>query len=100
MPKFINQLVTALQGDVIIATAQGFRVPVANVCLQTEDQCKRNQAANEQRHNPAFGFECLETVTEDNPTARFIVPRNDKWFIFHDADQIRSLDVSVQSGHQ
>jgi hypothetical protein len=100
MSKFINQPVTALPGDVIVVTAQGFRVQVANVCLQTEDQCKRNQAAYEQQRNPVFGFECPGTVTEDKPTMRFTVPHNDKWLIFYDADQITRIDISVHSEHQ
>ncbi len=100
MPDFIHRQIHASTGDVVIATARDFYVTIANVCLETEDQCKQNQIADEESETPVFGFEFPETVTVERPTVKFTIPRHGKWFLFYDEDQIGSLDVTIARNRQ
>lgn len=100
MPKFIHQPIDASAGDVITATAYGFYVSTASMCLETISQSKQNQAANDEQENPVFGFEVPGTVTKERPSIRFTIPKDDTWCIFYDADQIRRVDVTIERPRQ
>lgn len=95
MPKFINLPVNVSTGDTVVVTVNDFYVRNAAVCLETAEQCKRNQQAYENDES-FLEFECPRTATQENPTVRFTIPHNGKWFIFYDADQIGGIHVAVE----